>query len=53
MIVLGIGMSQLTRLMRKGAEVEPLRPIERPHLRVIDGTESQFSPRTSSARHKR
>lgn len=53
MIILGIGMSQLSRLMKKGAEAEPLRPSGRPHLRVIEGSVSQFSPRTSSARHKR
>ncbi|NIJ26475.1 hypothetical protein FHS64_001226 [Brevundimonas terrae] len=53
MIILGIGMSQLSRLMRKGAEDEPLRPVERPHLRVIEGSVSQFSSRTSPARHKR
>lgn len=53
MIVLGIGMAQLTRLMRKDAEVEPLRPTGRPDLQVIEGSVSQFSPRTSPARQKR
>ncbi len=53
MIVLGIGMSHLTRLMKKGAKDEPLRPSGRPNLRVIEGTQSQFSPRTSPARQMR
>ena len=53
MIVLGIGLSQLTRLMKKGAEDEPLRPSGRPSLRVIEGSQSQFSSRTSPARHTR
>lgn len=53
MIVLGVGMSQLARLMKKGAEDEPLRPSGRPNLRVIEGSQSQFSPRTSPARQMR
>ena len=53
MIVIGISRAQLTRLMRKGAEVEPLRPLERPSFQVIEGCESQFSPRSSPARQKR
>jgi len=53
MIVLGIGMGQLTRLMRKGAEAEPPRPSKRPCFQVIEGSVSQFSPRTSPARQKR
>lgn len=53
MIVLGVGLSQLTRLMKKGAEDESLRPLKRPYLRVIEGTDSQSSPRTSPARQIR
>lgn len=53
MIVLGIGMAQLTRLMKKDAEGEPLRPSGRPNLRVVEGSQSQFSPRTSPARQMR
>lgn len=53
MIVLGIGMAQLTRLMKKDARDEPLRPSTRPQLRLIEGTASQSSPRTSPARQIR
>lgn len=53
MIVLGIGMAQLSRLMKKGAEDEPLRPSGRPNLRVIEGSQSQLSPRISPARQMR
>ena len=53
MIVLGIGMSQLTRLMKKDAEDETMRPSGRPNLRVIEGSQSQSSPRTSPARQMR
>ena len=53
MIVLGINMTQLSRLMRKGAEEEPLRPVQIPELRVIEGGCGQSSPRISPARHRR
>lgn len=45
MIVLGIGRSHLSRLMKKGAEVKPLRPTGKPVLRVIEGGPCQSSPR--------
>lgn len=53
MIVIGLGMTQLSRLMKKGAEAEPLRRVGRPDLRVIEGTRNQLSSRTSPARQKR
>ena len=58
-IKLGIGDVTLplapvvVEAMKKGAEDEPLRPLERPYLRVIEGTDSQSSPRTSPARQIR